>query len=183
MKIIKAEINGVYIVEPAVHQDGRGEFFRTFDVKLFAAAGIEGSFVQHNQSKNFTSGTWRGLHYQLPPSHEVKLIRCIRGKIFDVVLDLRKGSETFLQWRGFDLSEKNMRGLIIPAGCAHGFITLEDNAELIYHHTQFYNPEAEAGIRFNDPAIQLKLPVDVIKISPRDEEFPLLTAGFKGIEI
>ena len=173
----------MYIVEPVIHQDDRGEFFRTFDEELFAKAGFKGKFVQHNQSRNFTKGTWRGFHYQIPPSHEIKLIRCIRGKIFDVVLDIRKGSHTFLQWKGFELSDRNTLGLMVPAGCAHGFITLEDNCELIYHHTQFYNPEAEAGIRYNDPVLQLKLPVEVIKISKRDQEFPLLTAEFKGIEL
>src|SRR5215203_1949960 len=128
MKFIQTGIHGAWLIEPEVIGDDRGAFFRTFDEKLFAKAGVTEKFVQHNHSINYKKGTWRGFHFQIPPAAEKKLVRCVRGGIFDIVLDLRKGSETFLQWKGFELSAANKKQLLIPEGCAHGFISLEDQS-------------------------------------------------------
>ena len=183
MKLIQTGIAGAWVVVPEVIGDGRGAFFRTFDENIFKEAGLNKKFVQHNYSVNYKKGTWRGFHYQKPPGAESKLVRCVRGRIFDIVLDLRKGSETFLQWKGYELSGENKNQLLIPEGCAHGFITLEDQSELMYHHTAFYNPAAEAGIRHDDPRITLKLPAVIEIISDRDQGFQFLSDDFKGIEI
>lgn len=183
MNFIQAEIEGVYLIETKVRGDDRGEFFRTFDEQLFSEIGFRKKFVQHNHSINFHKGTWRGLHYQLPPMTETKLIQCVKGVVFDVVLDLRKGSKTFLQWKGFELSEKNNMQILIPDGCAHGFVTVEDNSVLVYHHTQCYDKKSEAGIRFDDPRLKLKLPMEITKHSERDLSYPFLTNEFKGIEL
>ena len=183
MKFIQTGIEGAYIVEPEVISDDRGAFFRTFDEKLFAGAGLNRKFVQHNHSINYKKGTWRGFHYQLPPAAETKLVRCVQGSIFDLVLDLRKGSKTFLQWKGFELSRQNKKQLLIPEGCAHGFITLEDLSELTYHHTAYYDVRAEAGIRHDDPRIKLKLPLEIENISDRDRSFAFLRNEFNGLEL
>lgn len=183
MKFIQTGIGGAWLIEPEVTGDDRGAFFRTFDEKLFAEAGMNKKFVQHNHSINYKKSTWRGFHYQLPPAAEFKLVRCVRGRIFDIVLDLRSGSETFLQWKGFDLSRENKKQLLIPEGCAHGFVTLEDQSELTYHHTMSYQPQSEAGIRHDDPRIRLKLPVPIETISDRDKSFGFLAADFNGIEL
>ncbi|MBK5284696.1 MAG: dTDP-4-dehydrorhamnose 3,5-epimerase [Bacteroidia bacterium] len=182
MNFTRIEIEGVYLVEPNVIVDKRGEFFRTFDEELFSGTGLKKNFVQFNHSVNFLKGTWRGFHYQLPPKTETKLIQCVNGKILDIVLDLRKNSKTFLQWRGFELSAKNKIQVLIPDGCAHGFITLEDNSELIYHHTQFYDAKSESGIRYDDARLNLILPIQITLISDRDKSYPFLTDDFKGIE-
>ncbi|CAN5401737.1 dTDP-4-dehydrorhamnose 3,5-epimerase [soil metagenome] len=183
MNFIQAEIRGVYLIEPDVVRDERGEFFRTYDEKLFFDMGLKKKFVQHNHSINIKKGTWRGFHFQLPPFTETKLIQCVCGKVYDVVLDLRKGSGTFLQWKGFELSAVNKMQVIIPNGCAHGFLTMEDNSALAYHHTQFYQKETEAGIRFDDPMIKLILPAEMNKISVRDQSYNFLKQDFKGIEL
>ncbi|MEO8087105.1 MAG: dTDP-4-dehydrorhamnose 3,5-epimerase [Bacteroidota bacterium] len=183
MNFIRTEIEGVYLIEPNVLHDDRGEFFRTYDEKLFFDMGFKKKFVQHNHSNNFRKGTWRGFHYQLPPYAETKLIQCVSGKVYDVVLDIRKGSGTFLQWRGFELSALNKLQVIIPEGCAHGFLTMEDDAVLVYHHTQFYNKEAEAGIRFDDPMIKFKMAAEMNKISIRDQSYTFLQPDFKGIDL
>jgi dTDP-4-dehydrorhamnose 3,5-epimerase len=183
MKFIQTGIEGAYLVEPVVIADDRGEFFRTFDEKLFAVTGLMKKFVQHNHSINYKKGTWRGFHYQLPPTAETKLVRCVRGRIFDIVLDLRRGSGTFMHWKGFELSAENKNQLLIPEGCAHGFITLEDQSELTYHHTMFYTPGSEGGIRHDDPRIKLKLPAAIENISERDQSFHFITDDFKGIAL
>ena len=183
MKFIPTGIAGAWLIEPELNGDDRGAFFRTFDENLFAEKGLKKKFVQHNHSINYKKGTWRGFHYQLPPSAESKLVRCVTGSIYDIVLDLRRGSETFLQWKGFELSGANKNQLLIPEGCAHGFITLEDQSELTYHHTAFYDPTAEAGIRNDDPRISLKLPLAIGIISGRDRAFAFLDDEFNGLEL
>jgi dTDP-4-dehydrorhamnose 3,5-epimerase len=183
MKFIQTGIEGAWIIEPEIIGDDRGSFFRTFDENLFQKTGLKKKFVQHNHSINKKKGTWRGFHYQLPPAAETKLVRCVLGRIFDIVLDLRKGSKTFLQWKGFQLSHENKNQLLIPEGCAHGFVTLEDQSELTYHHTTYYNPRVEAGIRHDDPRIMLKLPVAIENISERDLSFSFLNDEFQGIEL
>jgi dTDP-4-dehydrorhamnose 3,5-epimerase len=121
------------------------------------------------------------MHFQLPPYSEVKMVRCVRGKVFDVIIDIRKDSATFLQWYGIELSPRAMNMIYIPVGFAHGFQTLDDDSELIYHHSEFYTPGAEGGIRFDDPAINIKWPEAVTSVSERDISHPMLTGKFKGI--
>ena len=134
-----------------------------------------------NHSFTKQKGSLRGMHYQLHPSKEIKMVRCIAGAVFDVIIDLRSGSDTFLKWIGIELSAENKKMVYIPEGFAHGFQCLEDDCELLYHHSTFYNPEAEAGIRFNDPLININWPLPLTTISPRDQQHPYLNQNFKGI--
>ena len=121
------------------------------------------------------------MHFQLPPYREIKMVRCVRGKVYDVIVDIRKNSSTFLQWVGIELSPAALNMIYIPEGFAHGFQTLTDDCELIYHHSEFYMPGAEGGIRYNDPFVNIKWPSEVTSISERDLNHPLLTKEFKGI--
>jgi dTDP-4-dehydrorhamnose 3,5-epimerase len=127
-----------------------------------------------NFSFNIRKGTFRGLHFQAPPYEETKLIRCSSGKVFDVALDLRKDSTTYLKYFSCELSQENRMMVLIPEGFAHGFITLEDNSELVYSHTQFYNPSADRGVRYNDESLDIKLPVAITSISEKDKNYPPL---------
>lgn len=181
MKFTSQALSGVYTIDLNLLSDDRGSFARTFCKNEFEKIGYVKEFVQFNQSWNIKQGTIRGMHYQIPPFQEVKLIRCIRGAIFDVIIDIRKGSPTFLQHLAIELSEENNTMLLIPEGFAHGFQTLRDNTQLLYHHTEYYKPNSETGLRFNDEALNIswKLPVSVI--SERDQNHPLITQNFKGI--
>lgn len=181
MKFIAQPLSGVYTIDLNLLSDERGSFARTFCKDEFSKIGFTKEFVQFNQSWNTKQGTIRGMHYQIPPFQEVKLIRCIRGAIYDVIIDIRKDSPTFLQHFAIELSEENNTMLLIPEGFAHGFQTLKDNTQLLYHHTEYYKPNSEAGLRFDDIAINInwKLPVSVI--SERDQNHPLITPNFKGI--
>lgn len=134
-----------------------------------------------NHSFNSKKGTLRGMHFQLAPHKEIKLVRCVAGAVFDVIVDIRKGSPSFLHWYGTILSAENRNMLYIPEGFAHGFQCLSDNSELLYHHTGFYNPLAESGIRYNDPSIQIKWPLDISVISGKDAGHPYIDKDFKGI--
>ncbi len=183
MKFTSTDIPGLLVIQAEPFSDQRGQFFRTFAREEFLAHGLDLNFIQHNQATNTKRGTWRGLHFQNPPYTETKLIRCIRGKIWDVVLDLRSGSGTFLKWISFELSAEKKNMLLVPAGLAHGYITLEDNSELIYLHTSSYQPNSEGGIRYDDPRIGLDLPVPVEVISDRDRSYPFLTTNFTGLEL
>ncbi len=161
--------------------DHRGWFARTYCKKEFDEIGHSQEWVQLNHSFSTKKGTVRGMHFQLDPFTEIKMLRCIAGSVFDVIIDLRKDSSTFLQWFGTELSAQNKKMLYIPAGFAHGFQTLTDDAELIYHHTQFYTPVAEAGLRYDDKAIGIVWPMAVSEISERDNSHPLVDSTFKGI--
>jgi dTDP-4-dehydrorhamnose 3,5-epimerase len=181
MIFTEIKLKGAFIVEPEPHTDERGLFARTFCQDEFKAVGLDKPFVQINHSVNHTARTLRGLHYQVEPFVEAKLIRCIAGKVFDVIVDLRKKSDTYLQYFGIDLSEKNMKMIYVPEGFAHGFVTLENNTQLIYHHTAFYKPGFEAGIRYNDPRLNIDWPVEPAIISEKDKNIPLLDASFSGL--
>jgi dTDP-4-dehydrorhamnose 3,5-epimerase len=183
MKFIETPLSGVYVIELEPFHDERGLFARTFCQKEFATIGFDKQIVQINHSITRKGGTIRGMHYQSPPVCEIKIIRCVQGAAFDVMVDLRSGSPTFLQWHGMELSKDNMRMVYIPEGFAHGFQTLADNAELIYHHSAFYSPEYESGLRYDDPALAIKWPLPVGAISPKDQSYPLIDNNFKGIEI
>jgi len=137
--------------------------------------------LQMNHSFTKDKGAIRGMHYQLPPFSEIKMVRCIAGAVFDVIIDLQKDSPTFLQWVGTELSAQNKKMLYIPEGFAHGFQTLGNDCELIYHHSQFYTPGAEGGIKFDDPKININWPLAVTNISERDSRHPLLDENFKGL--
>lgn len=180
MKFEEAYLKDLYIIEPEPYKDERGMFFRTFCKKEFAVAGLEKEFVQINQSINNKKGTLRGLHYQIPPPGDTKLIRCISGRVFDILVDIRKGSKTFLNYFAIELSAENKRMVLITGGFAHGFLTLEDNTQLVYHHTSYYKPELEAGINYKDPKINLILPEAVRVITERDSNIPFLNDQFEG---
>ena len=182
MNFEETDIKRVFKVIPRVLGDDRGGFFRFFCKKEFAAITSK-QFVQMNHSINAKKGTLRGLHYQQPPHAEDKLVRCVKGKIWDVFIDLRKESPTFLQWRSAVLSEENKEMLFLPKGIAHGFITLEDDTHVLYHHTEYYNPESERGFRYDDQKLKIDWPVEMSNISQRDEEHPFIADSFKGLEI
>lgn len=159
MNVIKTAIPDVLIFEPKVFGDERGFFFESFNQKLFEeAAGYPVTFVQDNHSKS-SKGVLRGLHYQLPPHAQGKLVRCVAGEVFDVAVDIRKSSPTFGQWVGVHLSGENKRQLWIPEGFAHGFVTLTDTAEFLYKTTNYYEPSAERSIRWNDDHLAIAWPL------------------------
>lgn len=174
-------LDGVYIIDLRPVTDDRGWFARTYCKNEFAAIGHSKEWVQLNHSFTAQKGTIRGMHYQLPPFSEIKLVRCIAGSVMDIVIDLRKGSKTFLDWMGIELSADNKKMIYIPEGFAHGFQTLTDNCELIYHHSVFYTPGSEGGIRYNDPRVNIQWPLPVSAISERDLSHVLLNESFKGI--
>ncbi|HYG41201.1 MAG TPA: dTDP-4-dehydrorhamnose 3,5-epimerase [Cytophagales bacterium] len=177
MRFIETPLKGAYIIELEPFSDDRGLFARTYCKRDFEKIGFDKEFVQFNFSLTLTKGTIRGLHYQLPPYSEIKLIKCVRGKVYDVLVDLRDSSPTYLKWFGVELSEENMKMVLIPEGFAHGFQTLEDNAQLIYHHTAFYTPGFEKGLRYNDPVLAIEWPLEVSVISEKDKNNPLLSVN------
>ncbi|MFS7221761.1 dTDP-4-dehydrorhamnose 3,5-epimerase [Rahnella inusitata] len=170
MQIIKTEIPDVLILEPKVFGDDRGFFFESFNQKVFEdAVGYKVDFIQDNHSKS-TEGVLRGLHFQLPPFAQAKLVRCVVGEVFDVAVDIRKSSTTFGQWVGVHLSAENKRQLWIPEGFAHGFLVLSETAEFVYKTTNYYSPTHDRGIVWNDPAIGIKWPLSAAPLlSGKDE--------------
>ncbi len=174
-------LNGSYIIELNPLQDERGWFSRYYCKEEFQKINHTKEWVQMNHSFTKQKGSLRGMHYQINPSKEIKMVRCISGAVFDVIIDLRSGSDTFLKWIGVELSAENKKMVYIPEGFAHGFQCMEDDCELLYHHSAFYNPTAEAGIRFNDPLININWPLPLTAISPRDQQHPYLNQNFKGI--
>lgn len=183
MEFISTNINGLYVIHPEKRKDERGEFARTFCKNNFKQIGFEKEFVQYNHSLNYKKGTIRGMHFQKPPYTEVKLIRCVQGAVYDVVVDLREGSETFLQHVAIELNAGNMISLLIPEGLAHGFQALEDNSALIYHHTQFYTASSDGGVRFDDPALKINWPLPPVAVSVKDRSYNLIDNNFKGIAV
>ncbi len=172
---------GSYVIDLEPRSDERGWFARYYCKEEFQKIGHTKEWVQMNHSVTNKKGSIRGMHFQVHPYKEIKMLRCIAGSVYDVIIDLRKDSDTFLQWAGVELSATNKKMLYIPEGFAHGFQCLEDNCELIYHHSEFYQPGAEAGIRYNDPLINIEWPLPLTIISPRDEEHHFLNENFKGI--
>ncbi len=165
-------IAGVVVVEPERQEDDRGFFARTFCAEEFAAHGLATSYVQASISFNARAGTLRGMHFQAAPHEEAKLVRCTRGAVHDVVLDLRRGSPTFLRSIGLELSAENRRTLSIAPGLAHGFLTLTDGAEVFYQMSERYDPENARGVRWNDPAFGIAWGGEVRVISDRDAGYP-----------
>ena len=183
MKFVETPLAGAYVIELEPFRDERGLFARTFCQKEFSKIGFDKQIVQINHSLTRQKGAIRGMHYQRLPVSETKIIRCVAGAVFDVMVDIRAGSSTFMEWHGVELSKDTMRMVYIPEGFAHGFQTLTDNAELIYHHSAFYNPDYEGGLRYDDPALAIKWPLPVGFLSPKDQNYPFLGNNFKGIEI
>lgn len=181
MTFSSTTLEGSYLVHPERFSDDRGWFARTYCANEFKQIGHRDEWVQMNHSYTAKRGTVRGMHYQLPPFREIKLVRCIRGKIFDVIVDIRKDSPTFLKWFGVELNDTEMKMLYIPEGFAHGFQSLSDDCELIYMHSEFYQPGHEGGIKYNDQLVNIQWPEDITVISNRDESHPALNENFKGI--
>jgi len=165
-------ISGAFLIKPQPARDARGYFARTFCVEEFTAHGLDPRIVQSSLSFNEQRGTLRGMHYQPAPHGENKLVSCTRGSIYDVIVDLRRGSPTYLQWLSFTLTASSLDGLFIPAGCAHGFITLEDDCLVRYDISAFYQPQHARGVRYDDPSFAIDWPFPPAVISPRDLAFP-----------
>lgn len=174
MDLIATNVDGVVIVDLQRHSDERGWFARAYCSREFEAAGLNPTVVQANIASNRLAGTLRGLHHQVLPASEAKLVRCIRGSVFDVAVDLRPGSPTFLSYFGLVLDSASYRGLYVPEGCAHGYLTLTDDTDVVYLVSEFYTPGAEAGIRWDDPALAIEWPAQVRVISEKDASWPYL---------
>ena len=174
MKLIQTAIPGVVVLEPEVFGDRRGFFMESYNARRFRELGIDVTFVQDNHSLSVEAGVIRGLHYQLPPKAQTKLVRVVAGAIYDVAVDLRRGSPTFGKWTGVILSSANQRQLLVPKGFAHGFCTLVPNTEVLYKVDEYYAPELDRGIRWNDPALGIDWPVAEPILSDRDRGHPLL---------
>jgi dTDP-4-dehydrorhamnose 3,5-epimerase len=183
MKSHQTPIPGLLLAESAPRIDERGSFTRLYcQNELREVVGAR-QIVQINQSSTLTVGATRGLHYQHEPYAEMKLVRCIKGKVWDVAVDLRAGSPTFLKWHAEELSAENAHMMVMPEGFAHGFQVLEENSELLYLHTALYTPSAEGGVRPTDPRVSIAWPLAPQDLSDRDRNHPLLTSDFTGLVV
>jgi dTDP-4-dehydrorhamnose 3,5-epimerase len=183
MKIEASQIEGVKVIHSEPFKDERGFFNRIFCREELRTIHPDIVIAQINHSMTAKKGTVRGMHFQNPPYAEIKIVRCVKGSIFDVAVDLRKNSSTFLQWHGEILSADNMKALVVPEGCAHGFQSLEDEVEMIYIHSKPYCKSAEGSIRYDDPMIGIQWPLQIAQVSEKDKLMPLLTDKYGGIEI
>ena len=183
MNVTPLALDGAYIVDTKPHGDHRGHFARFFCARELGALGIKTDIVQANHSLTTMKGALRGMHFQRPPMSEVKMVRCVRGAVFDVLVDIRVGSPTYLQWHGEVLSAENMRLMVVPEGFAHGFQALEPMSEVMYLVTQYYGPEHEGGLRYDDPAIGIEWPLSVEDVSQKDASHPCIADGFVGINM
>ena len=181
MIFTETPLKGSYVIDLQPFADERGWFARTYCKNEFSSIGHTKAWVQMNHSFTSKKATIRGMHYQLPPFSEIKLVRCIAGAVYDVIIDLRKGSSTFLNYFGVELSATNKKMIYIPEGFAHGFQTLTDDCELIYHHAQFYEPGVEAGLLYNETNINIEWPLPMLTLSERDLSHPPIADHFKGI--
>ncbi|MFX0000783.1 MAG: dTDP-4-dehydrorhamnose 3,5-epimerase [Candidatus Hodarchaeota archaeon] len=181
MKFLETKLKDLYIIKPEPFEDNRGKFYRVFCKDELIEINHNKEIVNINISITKEKGAIRGMHFQYPPKSEIKIVTCIAGSVFDVAIDLRKNSSTFLQWLGEILSADNMKLLYIPEGFAHGFQVLEENSKIIYFVSEFYSPEHEGGIRYNDPKVNIEWPLEVKTISDKDRNLPLLDVNFKGI--
>lgn len=172
MIFTETALKGAFLVEVKKLEDERGFFGRAWCEHEFSEAGINSTIRQINTSFTLHRGTIRGMHYQIDPFQEAKFIRCTKGRIFDVMIDLRPESQTFMKWIGHELSEDNYRMVFVPENFAHGFVTLEDNCEVYYPVTEFYTPGSERGIRYDDPAFGIQWPVDIEVVSEKDRNHP-----------
>lgn len=182
MNFIKTKIDGVVIVEPKVFGDHRGFFMESYSKREFENAGLHYDFVQDNHSSSTVKGTLRGIHFQKGDKAQAKLVRCARGAVLDVAVDLRKNSATYKQWVAVELSEENKRQLLIPRGFGHGFVTLTDDVEFLYKADNYYAPEADGGIRWNDPELAVDWGVAEPILSEKDSKSPYLKDAETGFE-
>lgn len=173
MNFIRTKIRDLFVIEPELREDERGYFTRIFCKKELSKIGVKYNIVQINRSLTVVKGTIRGLHYQKNPRAEDKIVQCIKGAIFDIALDIRRESKTFGQWFGIEISATNKKMLLVPKGLAHGFQTLEKNSIVQYFVSEYYSPEYESGIRWNDPRFNFKWPVKNPKLSKKDSNWPL----------
>jgi dTDP-4-dehydrorhamnose 3,5-epimerase len=180
MTIRRTGISGVTVVESSSFNDARGAFLRCFCKEELAAVLDGREIVQINHSRTNRVGAVRGMHFQYPPRAEMKLVRCIRGRVLDVALDLRRSSPTFLRWHAEELFPESGRMLVVPEGCAHGFQVLQEESELLYLHTEFYSPESEGGVHPEDPAAAIRWPLSVADLSERDRNHPLIQSDYAG---
>lgn len=183
MKLLPTRLAGLFVAEAVAVADHRGAFSRFFCANALEPALGARRIVQINHSLTRAVGAVRGLHFQQPPHAEMKLVRCLRGRVFDVAVDLRAGSPTFLQWHAEELSPASGRMMIIPEGFAHGFQVLEPESELLYLHTAFYMPDAEGGVAHDDPRVGIAWPLPATDLSQRDRQHPPLADGFTGIAL
>mgnify|MGYP001811923206 CR=1 FL=1 len=185
MRFLNTTLEGALLIEPEKHTDERGFFTRLRCAREFDARGLPGEFVQTNLSYNSVAGTFRGLHCQSPPSLEGKLVRCIRGAVADIIVDIRPGSPTFLRHEWFFLDAGSLQSLYVPPGFAHGFLTLEDETKVLYEMSDYYKPGLSWGIRWDDPALGIELAGKLVRINERDASYPDLVieslAEFEGL--
>lgn len=184
MLFTQLDLAGAYLIEVEPHRDNRGFFARTFCKRDFLDHGLDATITQCSASFNHRRGTIRGMHYQIAPHEEAKVVRCTAGRVFDVIVDVRPESPTHAQWRGVELTSRNHRMLYIPAGFAHGFQTLEDNSEIFYQMSTEYVPSANRGIRWNDPALAINWPIKgEITISEGDANLPGVYSGGRAGDV
>lgn len=174
MKFTETKLRDAWLIEPEPVRDPRGFFARTFCAKAFAERGMDAEFVQHSRSQSQEKGTLRGMHFQIAPHAETKVVSCVRGAMFDVIIDLRPQSPTYRQWQAFELTQDNRHELYIPKGFAHGFQALTDDVETNYLISSFYDANASSGARYDDPAFGITWPLDVSVISERDRGWGFL---------
>ena len=172
MNFISQKINGLFLIIPDLHIDERGVFRRSFCKEVFEKNGVNFNSLQGNISENFNKHTLRGFHYQSSPSNESKIITCVTGSLFNIVLDLRKKSNTYKQWSALEINSKKRQSIYVPAGCANAFLTLEENTIVHYYMNDSYNPNTYKGIRYNDPAFSFKWPFEPKIISEKDLNLP-----------
>jgi dTDP-4-dehydrorhamnose 3,5-epimerase len=182
VKVHPTPLQDARLIELEKIGDDRGFFARLFCENEFAAAGLAARFVQVNNSLSAKKGTLRGLHYQLAPAAEVKLVRCVRGALFDVIVDMRPDSTSFAKWFGAELSAENRLMMYVPRGFAHAILTLKDDTEALYLVSDFYAPKSERGVRWNDPRFNIAWPISPSEISPKDSAWPDFDPQFHGIE-
>lgn len=183
MRFEPTPLQGAWTVELERRGDHRGFFARAFCEREFAAAGLESRFVQINDSLSAIRGTLRGMHYQLPPAAEVKVVRCIRGALYDVIADLRPDSPTYGRSHGVELTAENRRMYYVPRGFAHGFLTLAEDTEVMYYVSAFYAPEHERGLRHDDPWLNIDWPALPVELSDKDRRWPDFDPAFHGTEL
>ena len=181
MKIYSTRLRDVLVVKTTPVMDPRGAFSRLFCERELAEVIADRHIVQVNHSRTQVRGAVRGMHFQRPPQAEMKLVRCIRGRVWDVAVDLRQGSPTFLQWHAEELTPGNGHMLVVPEGCAHGFQVLEVDSEMLYLHTAFYAPAAEGGLAYNDPRLAISWPLPVTDLSEGDSRHKPITHDFPGL--
>lgn len=181
MQFIETPLQGAYLIDLEKKEDERGFFARLFCEKEFEKLGLKSHFVQVNNSFSQKRGTLRGIHYQIPPKGETKLVRCIQGALYDVIIDLRRDSSTYLQWFGAELTYENKRMMYVPEGFGHAFLTLKCDTEALYMVSEFYAPEYERGLRYDDPALLIKWPLEPLVVSEKDRRHPLFDPSHHAV--